>query len=237
MALSYVGAGTLATGTTTITPDFNAGTAAGDTVIGVAECTGNRAYTVPAGWAHVTGSPNNVTTLTRLTVLFRIIQAGDTALAWALPSGDHAIGQTFTFRGGRTSGNPWDAAPSTSQDTAAQTTATWPAVNTVSAGTIVLFIIATGRDANSTANLGALSGGAGLSNITERTDNWILTGGGGGIGVVTADKVGSGLTGSPTATMGSTDAKALMTLVLAPPQPSGDPFSYVAGMRGSGTFY
>jgi hypothetical protein len=211
-----------------ITPPFGTGWLADDIMIGCAESNGGSNYTPPAGWAQVTGSPITVTTLTQLTVLWRRFVAGDTAQSWGTQA-NHGMGRIIGVRGVKTSGNPWNATPQVSQDTAASATATWPALTTTVADCLILFIIATGRDITSTANLGALTGGTGLTNIIEQMDNWTLTGGGGGIGMVTATKAAAGTTGAPTATMGSTDAKALMTLALEPAPPTfGPPQSHPA---------
>lgn len=215
---TFVNLGTITSNQNAITPPFGTGWQADDIMIGIGECNGNQAYTVPTGWAHVTGSPVNVDTSTRLTVIWRRFVGGDTALSWG-DSGDHNIGQIGAFRGVKTSGDPWNAV-AVDQETVADTSATWPAVTTTVADCLILFIIATGRDIASTNNITtALSGGTGLTSITERTDNWVATLAGGGIGMITATKAAAGSTGNPTATMGSTDSKALMTLALQEPPP------------------
>jgi hypothetical protein len=198
-----------------VTPAFGTGWTANDVMIGLGETIGNQPFTVPTGWAHVTGSPNNLDTTTQGTTLWKRFVGGDTALSWGSPA-DHGVARLIAIRGCKTTGNPWNATPVTSQDSVASATATWPAVTTTVADCLILFIIMTGRDANATTNLGALTGGTGLTNPVEQMDNWVLTGGGGGIGLITATKATAGSTGSPTATMGSTDSKVLMTLALEP---------------------
>jgi hypothetical protein len=221
---AVVGVGAVASGTTTITPALPAGAAAGHLLVTLAECTGNQVYTVPTGWAHVLNSPVNLDTTTRLTVIYRFMQAGDTAPAIALPGGDHAVGRMIAISGVRTTGNPWDATPQPTTESVADTSATWNAVTTTVNECLILFCIATGRDFNSTTNMGALTGGTGLTSITEQIDNGISTGAGGFVGLVTAEKLTAGSTGTPGATMGSTDGKALLTLALAPaPAASGPP--------------
>lgn len=215
MAITIVGVGAEASGMGAITPAFHASTTVDDIMIGIGESVGNEAYTVPTGWAHVTGSPVNVDTSTRLTVIWRRFVGGDTAPSWG-DSGNHNIGRIITIRGVKTSGNPWNATPVTGQETLANTSAEFPTLTTTVADCLILFIIATGRDLGTTANLGALTGGTGLTNVTERMDNWTALGTGGGFGMITADKASAGTIGSPTATMGSTDSKALLTLALEP---------------------
>ncbi len=202
---------------------------ADDIIILVVEQIGNEAATVATGFAHVTGSPNNIDTTTRLNVLWKRAVGGETSVTVTGPV-DHAVTRTITIRGCKTTGNPWTGTPATSQDTAVNATATWPAFTTTVADSLILFLIATGRD-SAVANLGALSGGTGLTNVVEQMDNWVTTAGGGGIGLITATKAATGTTGSPTATMGSTDSKALMTLALEPAPAAAIPPSLVMAPR------
>jgi hypothetical protein len=215
VAISVEGAGAASANQAAITPAFHASSAAGDIMIGVGESVGNEAYVVPTGWAHVLGSPVNIDTTTRLTVIWRRFVGGDTAPSWG-DSGNHNIGRILTVRGCVTTGNPWDVTPTVSPDATLNVTATWPAVTTVTDECLILFIIATGRDLGTTANLGALTGGTGLTSITERMDDWSALGTGGGFGMVSAVKATAGSTGAPTATMGTNEPRAMMTLPLRP---------------------
>lgn len=218
---AVVAVGAVASGTTTHTPPLPAGAAAGHLLVTLCESIGNQVYTLPSGWLHFLNSPVNLDTTTRLTTIYRFMQGGDTAPAIALPGGNHAVGRMIAISGVRTTGNPWDVAPSPVTESVADTSATWNAVTTVTDECLMLFCIATGRDVASTANMGAMTGGTGLTSITERMDNWIATGTGGGIGLVTAEKLTAGTTGTPGATMGDTTGKALLTVALAPvPAPS-----------------
>lgn len=187
--------------------------AAGDLNIVLTESNGNNALTPPAGWAHVTSSPVNVDTTTRLQVMSRFWQSGDGSAAFT-GSTNHAVGRMITIGGANTTTPVNASSPAT--ETVADTSATWNAVTTTVAECLMLFCIATGRDLNDTATLGALTGGTGLTNIVERMDNWVNAGAGGGIGLVTAEKATAGSTGTPGATMATTDAKALLTLAIAP---------------------
>jgi hypothetical protein len=223
-APTVVGVGAVASGTTAITLAFPTETLAdNDVLVGIGESVGTEAYPLTAplanGWAHVTGSPAAQASNTRLTVIWRRFVTGDVAQSWGDP-GNHAIGRIIAVRGCISTGSPWSVAAAAVQSTAT-TTATWPGVaDTGSPDCLVLECIATGRDANSTANLGALTN-AGYSSITERMDNWTSSGTGGGIGMVSGVQATQGPTGQSTATMGSTDTKAYMTLVLWP-EPTGD---------------
>src|SRR6266498_1543620 len=95
-----------------VTPAFPAGIAADDVLVTVAECEGVTApgaYTLPAGWAHVTGSPVQEGTNTRLWVIWRRYDGVFTAPSLG-DSGDHNHGRTIALRGCPTTGNPWDVA-------------------------------------------------------------------------------------------------------------------------------
>ena len=215
-APTVVNVGTCVPATTAITPTLPASLQADDIMIGIAESVGGEVYPSmpPSGWAHVLGSPINVDTSTRLTVIWRRFVGGDTALSWG-DSGNHNAGQIIGIRGVKTSGDPWNVAPTTSQETAANNSAEWPSVTTNIADCLIILAIATGRDLGTTANLGAVTNGA-LTSITERMDTWTALGTGGGIGMATGIKAAAGVVGTSTATMGSTDSKALMTIALEP---------------------
>lgn len=175
------------------------------------------------GWVHVTGSPVTTTT-TRLHVLWRRMQSGDSAPTVTGPS-DHAVTRIIGIQKAITSGNPWDAI-NTGTESTADTSASFPGVTTTDVDELILEIIATGRDSTS-ASLGALTNGN-YSGITEQMDNFATAGGGGGIACVSARKATAGATGNSTATMSSTDAKAMMTIAIknappaTPPDPTGD---------------
>jgi hypothetical protein len=178
------------------------------------------------GYAHV-GSPavspvGPDSAQTVLSVLWKRAGASESAPTVSGPS-NHGMTRTITIRGVKNTGNPWNVQPAVATEAnLADTSANWPAVTTGVDGCLICFCIATGRDANNTANLGALSGGTGLTNATEQMDNWTATGTGGGIGLITADKATAGSTGTPTATMGTNDGKALLTLALEPAPPAAE---------------
>lgn len=206
---------------TAVTPAFPAGMAVDDVIVGIGESAGAESYPSAAtnGFAHVTGSPNTQDTQTTLTVIWRRYDGTVTAHSWG-DSGNHNMGRYIAIRGVKTTGNPWNATPVVSVESVADTSAAWPAVTTTAIDCLVLFIIATGRDLATTTNLGALSGGTGLTNIVEQMDNWTAAGTGGGFGLVTATKAAAGSTGSPTATLANADTKAFMTLALEPEPPA-----------------
>ena len=168
------------------------------------------------GYAHVLGSPvgpNSAQTV--LSVLWKRAVGGETSATVTGPS-NHGVTRTITLRGVKATGNPWNVSPTfATEANAVDTGATWPGATTNVNDCLVCLCIATGRDAASTANLGAVTG-SNLGTVTEQMDNWVIAGTGGGIGLVTGFQVVAGSIGTPVATMGSNDGKALMTLALEP---------------------
>lgn len=213
MAITIVGVGT-ADSATPWAPTVAGPVNADDIILILVEQNGNGPAVAATGYAHVTNSPVNVDTTTQLNVLWRRATGGETSATVTGPT-DHAMTRTITFSGVRTTGNPWNGTPAIATDTAVNATATWPTFTPTATDCCICLCIATGRDINSTANLGAVTN-ANLTSLTERMDNWTTAGGGGGVGLVTGFRAPATATGTSTATMGSTDAKALMTLALEP---------------------
>ena len=214
MAPSVVNVGAVASSASAITPAFPASISANDCLFTVAECEGITspgAYTLPSGWAHVTGSPIQEGTNTRLWVIWARYDGVFTAPSLG-DSGDHNVGRMIAIRGCPTTGNPWDIASSATEATS-DASATWPGVTTTVDDTLILEIISTGADVASTAQLGTLTN-TNYTSITKQMDNWISTGNGGGFGMVTGIKATLGATGQSTATMATPSTKCLITLAL-----------------------
>lgn len=210
MAPSVVAVGAVASGTTTMTPAFPAGIAAGDALFTVCESTGGENITLPSGWAHVTGSPVVQGTNTQLTVIWRLYDGVFTAPALT-GTVNHCIGRMIGIRGCPTTGNPWDVTAS-AVEAVSDTSATWPGANATVAATLVLEIAATSADI-ATAQISTLTN-AGYSSITERIDNAVTTGNGGVIICYSGVKASAGATGQSTATLTTAGFKSLMTVVL-----------------------
>jgi len=213
MAITVVGVGAVDS-TIPLAPAIAGPVLANDFVVLEVEQTGNETTPTATGFAHFTGSPVNVDTSTKLSVMWMRAAGGETSVSVSGPA-NHGVTRTITLRDVKTIGDGTNVAPVTGQETALNTSAEFPTLTTLAADCFILFCIATGRDAT-TAGLGTLTGGTGLTNVTERIDNFTNVGGGGGIGMVTADKAAAGSIGAATATMASTDAKALLTIALEP---------------------
>lgn len=215
MPPTVVAVGAVASSANAITPAFPASIAADDILITVAECEGVTtpgAYTLPSGWAHVTGSPVQQSTNTRLWVIWRRYDGVFTAPSLG-DSGDHNLGRMIAVRGCPTTGDPWDVANSGVEATS-DTSALWPGATTTIDDTLILEIICTSAD-SSTAPLGGTPlTNANYSSITTQINNGIITGNGGAIGVVSATKATAGATGQSTGTLAVAGFKSFMTMAL-----------------------
>ncbi len=213
MPPTVVNVGAVASSAAAITPAFPASITADDILVTIAECEGVTApgaYTLPSGWAHVTGSPVQQSTNTRLWVIWRRYDGVFTAPSLG-DAGDHNLGRMIAVRGCPTTGNPWDVA-ATATEATSDTSATWPGVTTTVDDTLVLEICSTSADIG-TAQISTLTNGA-YSSITEQMDNAITTGNGGVIICYSATKATAGATGQSTATLTTAGFKALMTVAL-----------------------
>jgi hypothetical protein len=219
---TYVAAGAVASGTGTITPALPAGIATNDILLLCLE-TANQAITISnqngGTWTAVTNSPQGTgtaggTAATRLTVFWSRYN-GTQGAPTASDSGNHQLGRIIAVRGVTTSGNPWDvtaggvlASPST--------TGTIPGATTTVANTLVVAVIATALpDASSTAVFSAWTN-SNLTSVTERTDNAVTAGNGGGLGIATGGKATAGAYGNTTVTCSSSTCQGLMSIALKP---------------------
>lgn len=233
MGITVVGIGA-ADSATPFAPAFSGPVLLNDILLVAVEqisLTSPEASPTATGFAHVPGSPVGPDSIgTVLSVLYKRAVGGETSVTVSGPN-NHAMTRAATVRGCKSTGFPWPTNPTVAIAAAGSTTATWPDL-TIPAGadnSLICLFIATGRDANSTTNLGALTNGN-LTSITERMDNWTATGGGGGIGLVTGFKAAPGAIGASTATMGTTDGQAM--LVLALQEEPADPFTIRLPRRG-----
>jgi hypothetical protein len=211
MPPTVVNVGAVASSAAAITPAFPASIAADDILVTVAECEGVTApgaYTLPSGWAHITGSPVQQSTNTRLWVIWARYDGVFTAPSLG-DSGDHNLGRMLAIRGCPTTGNPWDVA-AVAVEAVSDTSASWPGVTTTIDDTLVLEICSTSADIG-TVQISSLTNAA-YTSITEQIDNATITGNGGVIICYSATKATAGATGQSTATLTTAGFKALMTV-------------------------
>ena len=209
MAITFVNKGAFNSGAAGLTIAQPASTAANDLLLLFIE-TENQSISVtsPSGWTEVTGSP--VTTGTagaaggvRLTVFYKI-HSGSEASVVITDSGDHQAAIILAYRDIDTFA-PFDVTPVSSVTTPASTTLTLPGITTATANAWIVHAAALDLDSASTTTTGAATN-ANLTGITERHDQTIATGDGGGLVIIDGVKASIGATGNTTATVTSTIA-------------------------------
>ena len=212
----------MASGTGTITPALPSGIATNDILLLFVE-TANQASSISnqngGTWTQVTNSPQSVGTAggsdgTRLTVFWSRYN-GTQGAPTVADSGDHQLGRMIAIRGATTSGNPWNITAGDTEATVDTSGAIAGATTTV-ANTLVVAAIATSLpDASGTANFSAWTN-ADLSSLTERTDNTVTAGNGGGLGIATGVKATAGAYTTTAVTCGTATTKAMMSIAVRP---------------------
>jgi len=217
---TFVVAGTVASGTGTITPALPSGIAVNDILLLFLETT-NQAISISnqngGTWAAVTNSPQGTGTgasssATRLTVFWSRYN-GTQGAPTASDSGNHQLGRIIAVRGAVTSGNPWDVTAGGVEATA-DTSGAIPGATTTVVNTLIVAAIATALpDATGTANFSAWAN-SNLTSVTERTDNTVTAGNGGGLGIATGVKATAGAYGNTTVTVGTSARKGMMSIAI-----------------------
>lgn len=183
--------------------------------------TSTEVVTAPAGYAIAAQVAVSSGTLTRLTSIWKRLVGGEANPFVNSSTFDHASGSgLIVVRGVRTVGNPFEAAPA-STELVADTTVSIPGTTTTVANCLMLYAFTTGQDVGSTAGATGWAD-ASLANIVERADWWSSLGDGGGVAVASGEKVTAGATGAMTATLSLTaNFKTLMSMSLvgAAPMP------------------
>lgn len=217
MAISIVGVGAVDKATP-FAPAIAGPVLADDIILILVEqasLTTPEASPAATGFAHVTNSPVGPdSAATVLSVLWKRAVGGETSATVTGPS-NHGVTRTITIRGVKNTGNPWNVTPAVATEaTGVDTGATWPSVTTTAIDCLVCLCTSNGRDSTA-ASMGAVTN-ANLTDIQERMDDFTNVGSGGGIGLATGFKASASAVGSSTATMATTDGKALLTLALEP---------------------
>jgi len=221
-APTFVAAGTVASGTGAITPALPAGRQSNDILLLFLE-TANQAISIAnqngGTWTQVTNSPQSVGTAggsngTRLTVFWSRYN-GTQGAPTTSDSGNHQLGRIIALRGAATSGDPCNITAGNIESTVDTSGAIAGATTTV-VNTLVVAAIATALpDASGTANFSAWANGD-LTSVTERTDNTVTAGNGGGLGLATGVKVTAGAYGNTTVTCATASTKAMMSIAIKP---------------------
>lgn len=214
MAISFVNKSAFASGTTALTVAAVTSVVAGDLVLLFVE-SANQPVAAPTGFTQVTGSPIATGTANSaggvaLQVFYQFATGADTSTSVA-DSGDHTTAIKLAYRGVNQT-TPFDATAVTGTKATASTTTTFPSITTATANALVVLATALDLDAASTATTGTITN-ANLSSITERHDQTVTSGFGGGLVIADGLKATAGSTGTSTATVTST-TQTYLTLAL-----------------------
>jgi len=239
---TFVAAGTVTSGTGAITPALPSGIAANDILLLFLE-TANQAISISnqngGTWTAVASSPQGTGTAggssaTRLTAFWSRYN-GTQGAPTTSDSGNHQLGRIVAIRGVATSGDPWNVTAGGVESTA-DTSGAIPGATTTVANTLVVAAIATSLpDSTSTTRFSAWAN-SNLTSVTERTDNSVTAGNGGGLGVATGGKATAGAYGNTTVTLATAAAKGMMSIALKPPAGGGAaPVANFSGTPTSGT--
>ncbi|HBR19430.1 MAG TPA: hypothetical protein DD726_04360 [Phycisphaerales bacterium] len=219
---TFVAAGAVTSGTGTITPALPAGIATNDILLLFFE-TSNQAISISnqngGTWTQVTNSPQYCgtaagTTGARLTVFWSRYN-GTQGAPTTSDSGDHQLGRMIAIRGAVSSGNPWDVTAG-GVEAVSDTSGSIPGATTTVTNTLVVTAIATSLpDASSTAKFSAWTN-ANLTSVTERTDNSVTAGNGGGLGVATGIRAATGAYGNTAVTLVNAAYKGMMSIAIKP---------------------
>jgi len=221
-APTFVAAGSVASGTGAITPALPSGITSNDILLLFLE-TANEAISIAnqngGTWTQVSNSPQSVGTAggsngTRLTVFWSRYN-GTQGAPTTSDSGNHQLGRTIAIRGATTSGDPCNITAGGMESTV-DTSGAIPGATTTVANTLVVAAIATSLpDASGTANFSSWTN-ADLSSVTERTDNTVTAGNGGGLGLATGGKATGGAYTTTSVTCATASTKAMMSIAIKP---------------------
>jgi hypothetical protein len=174
---------------------------------------------------------------TSLTIRWHLATGSDTAPSvQAAGTQNHLVARIMSVDGCNAA--PINGTPATFSDNTTVTSVSIPGGVTTVADCLIVAAFSTGTDVTSTSMVSGWTN-ASLSSVTEQMDNWHVTGNAGGFGVAVGGLAARGAYSATTATITTGNTKACMSFALAPPYvaPTGDPFTYVAGMRGNGLLY
>ena len=203
---TVVNVGTIASGLSDVTPALPTSWAQDDIFV-LISCTANEVYATnpPTGWTAASNAPTGFGTAgaaaaVRLFVWWRRATSSETAPTLVDP-GSYQVARMIAVRGCITSGDPWNTS-ATSNQTSANTSISWDSITTTIPQCMIVGVVGGDRDASSTADVGSVSN-ASLASITDRMENWVTSGAGGGIYMFTGTDADTGAIGNSTATITS----------------------------------
>lgn len=172
---------------------------AGDIGILVVEISGNNTMSAPSGWTYVKQIVDVSSTAgSQFNVLWKRATSSSEADVTIADTGNHQLGQIYTFRNCISSGTPIESYNAT-RKTTASTTATVPTLTTTVADTLLVMCISRPNDSSSTTEFSSPTN-ANLTSLTEQGEAGTTAGNGGGFCVITGVKSTAGSTGTTTVT-------------------------------------
>jgi hypothetical protein len=184
------GVGTVASGSGAITLVLPAGTVTGDILVAAIESTGT--VQLP-GWTACPNSPVATTGAasirTTLNMYWTRYTGSDPTLL-TTATGDHQVGRIVGFYQCIASSDPWDVTAN-GTEIAVDTSGSIPGATTTIDDELIYAVCSSTADYASTSGYSGWSN-ASLSGITERIDNTVTSGNGGGIGSATGGKATAG---------------------------------------------
>lgn len=193
---TFVDKGVMVASIGAISPTWHFSSQPDDIGILLVESTSGEAvtFTDAAGFVAVEGMPVFVgtgTAGTRLSAYWKRAIASETDIPapQIADSGNHTIGVILTFRGCKTTGNPWDAIRHATKGLASTTVVTL-SLTTVTADSLVLLACTRDNDASGAAF--TLSSTTNLTSAAEIFDDGSNVGNGGGIAAFTGIRATAG---------------------------------------------
>lgn len=212
----YISKGAFQSGTGALTVPALTGTQAGDIVILFVE-SANETIATPTGYKVLATQVGTGTAgaagAVRIASFYRILEdVADTATSVA-DSGNHTTAIKMLFRDTSLADGAFYVTATSVQATAS-TAMTFPAVVAATDESLIVLAVALDTDAASTTTVGNVTN-ASLANITERHDQTVIAGAGGGLAVITGEEATAGSTGTSTATGSTSVTRAYHTISLS----------------------
>jgi hypothetical protein len=186
--------------------------AAGDILLLFVECAESAGVTAPAGWAHVTNSPNaQGSNVTCANVMWKRATTSSETNPTVVDPGNHQIGFVVAVSGAIATGTPTDFAPTTNGQAGVTTFSATGGTLTVTNTRVFVFVASSVdvlTDQFTSVTNASLTGFAIVDQ--EFTD----LGNGGGVGVWSGTKTTTGTTGTATGTIGTSGSYASIVFAI-----------------------
>lgn len=170
-------------------------------------------------WTPITGSPIDVTSGEKLYVWWGRYSSGSTGPTLT-PGGDHIVGRIVGYYNCYADGNPIDVAATGSETTSDTSFSFATGLTTTYNNEMIITVCSTGNDPSFDTTQFSSWTGANLGTKTERMDNDVNEGGGGGFGLMEASLVANGAVGTVGATLAAASPKSYIAFALRSTTPN-----------------